>query len=78
MGKIAAIVDCVSANCYTPLTETLEKLIRVDHGGIVEVICNTRYEASQVKAGCERARQKVLSITQDAMGLSRVLIQKTH
>ncbi len=78
MTKQAAFVDCVSVPCPSVLTMTLKRLAKVERGSRIEVICNNRYEASQVKEGCERAGHKVVGMSQDATGITHVLVLKVR
>lgn len=78
MSKVAAFVDCVSLYCPSVYTKTFQKLARIEIGGLVEVICNSRFEASRLKEDLEKLCHRVVSINRDEMENYHVIVEKTH
>ncbi len=78
MSHVDGFVDCVSLSCPDLLTSTIQKLLVVAPGSVIEVICDDRFKAGQLMADIPRLGHKVLGVSQDPLHNFRVLIERIY
>ncbi len=76
MSMLSGLVDCASVACPNILTKTIERLAMARVGDIVEVVCATPEDASELQKECRKLGQMVVSIELDRAGNYRLEIEK--